>query len=158
MSTTKLAQLPFPVSYEYLFGDVWRTEHYWNGNRAKDSRGLYTEEQMRDYALAAVAQAEAKPAEPLPMREPTPAEMVAMLMPVYGEGYNAGLAAAPAAPALTGHVLVPLEVLIEASRAIGHFVSDEGWADEDMQAMDNLDFYIAQHVAIAASKGENNGQ
>lgn len=60
----------------------------------------------------------------------------------------------PAAPAPAGHVLVPLEVLIEASRAIGHFVSDEGWGAEDMQAIDNLDAYIAQHMARAASKGE----
>jgi hypothetical protein len=51
------------------------------------------------------------------------------------------------------HVAVPLAVLEDASTAIGHFVSDEGWDSEDMQAMDDLDAYIAQHKSRAASKG-----
>ncbi len=61
--------------------------------------------------------------------------------------------AAPAAPAPSDHVLVPLTVLEDASRAIGHFVSDEGWGAEDMQAMDNLDAYIAQHKARVGKGG-----
>ena len=56
--------------------------------------------------------------------------------------------AAKAVPA--GFVLVPVEVLEDAATAIGHFVSDHGWSDEDMQAMDNLDAYIARHKANAA--------
>jgi hypothetical protein len=71
----------------------------------------------------------------------------------YHAAINRMLAAAPAAPAPADHVTVPLAVLEDASTAIGHFVSDEGWGDEDMQAMDNLDAYIAQHKARAASKG-----
>jgi hypothetical protein len=58
------------------------------------------------------------------------------------------LAARPAVPA--GMVLVPVEVLEDAATAIGHFVSDHGWSAEDMQAMDNLDAYIARHKANAA--------
>lgn len=58
------------------------------------------------------------------------------------------LAARPAVPA--GFVLVPVEVLEDAATAIGNFVSDHGWSDEDMQAMDNLDAYIARHKANAA--------
>lgn len=54
-----------------------------------------------------------------------------------------------------GAVLVPLAVLEDASRALGAFVSDEGWGDADMQAMDNLDAYIARHKANAAAyKGQ----
>ena len=57
--------------------------------------------------------------------------------------------AAKAVPA--GFVLVPVEVLEDAATAIGHFVSDHGWSAEDMQAMDNLDAYIARHKANAAA-------
>ena len=62
---------------------------------------------------------------------------------------RAALAARPAVPA--GFVLVPVEVLEDAATAIGHFVSDHGWSAEDMQAMDNLDAYIARHKANAAA-------
>lgn len=135
----------------------------------------------RDWVLIkdALAQAEAKPAEPVGWTAGERAAFEAdearrelgsllMSMAIIREltktqqchadetvaAVRAMLAAAPAAPAPAGHVLVPLEVLIEASRAIGHFVSDEGWGAEDMQAIDNLDAYIAQHMARAASKGE----
>lgn len=52
-----------------------------------------------------------------------------------------------------GDVPVPLQVLRDASEAIGNFVCDHGWGDSDMQAMDNLDAYIAQHTAAQAQKG-----
>lgn len=50
-----------------------------------------------------------------------------------------------------GNVLVPLTLLEDASSALGNFVSDHGWSDEDMQAMDNLDAFIAQHKANVAA-------
>lgn len=46
-------------------------------------------------------------------------------------------------------VRVPVQVLKDASEALGNFVSDHGWGDADMQAMDNLDAYIARHDAKA---------
>lgn len=52
-----------------------------------------------------------------------------------------------------GFVPVPLSVLEDAARALGCFVSDEGWSDADMQAMDNIDAYIARHKANAAAPG-----
>lgn len=54
---------------------------------------------------------------------------------------------APGVP--NGNVSVPLQVLKDASEALGNFVSDQGWGDSDMQAMDNLDAFIAQHDARA---------
>lgn len=51
-----------------------------------------------------------------------------------------------------GDVLVPLTVLEDASSSLGHYLSDLGWSDEDMQAMDNLDAYIARHKANAAAQ------
>lgn len=48
-------------------------------------------------------------------------------------------------------VRVPVQVLKDASEALGNFVSDHGWGDADMQAMDNLDAYIARHEAIDAA-------
>lgn len=57
---------------------------------------------------------------------------------------------APGVP--DGYVPVPLQVLRDASEALGNFVSDHGWGDSDMQAMDNLDAYIAQHTAAQAKK------
>lgn len=52
---------------------------------------------------------------------------------------------APSVPADV--VRVPVQVLKDASEALGNFVSDHGWGDADMQAMDNLDAYIARHEA-----------
>lgn len=49
-----------------------------------------------------------------------------------------------------GWVAVPVQVLEDASEALGNFVSDHGWGDSDMQAMDNLDAYIATHKARTA--------
>lgn len=49
-----------------------------------------------------------------------------------------------------GQVLVPIEVLEHAAEALGNFVSDHGWSYSDMQAMDNLDAYIAWHKANQA--------
>lgn len=51
------------------------------------------------------------------------------------------------APAVADAAAVPLQVLKDASEALGHFVSDHGWGDADMQAMDNLDAYIARAAA-----------
>lgn len=48
---------------------------------------------------------------------------------------------------LTDEVRVPLEVLEAAESSLGSFCSDEGWGDQDMQNMDNLSAYIAQHKA-----------
>ena len=56
---------------------------------------------------------------------------------------------APSVPADV--VRVPLQVLKDASEALGNFVSDHGWGDADMQAMDNLDAYIARHAANRAA-------
>ena len=56
---------------------------------------------------------------------------------------------APSVPADV--VRVPLQVLKDASEALGNFVSDHGWGDADMQAMDNLDAYIARHEANRAA-------
>ena len=56
---------------------------------------------------------------------------------------------APTVPA--GYVSVPVQVLKDASEALGNFVSDHGWGDADMQAMDNLDAYIARHEANRAA-------
>jgi len=50
-----------------------------------------------------------------------------------------------------GYALVPVEVLKAASESLGSFVSDHGWTDLDMQAMDNLDAILAQQ------KGANHG-
>ena len=43
-----------------------------------------------------------------------------------------------------GYALVPIDVLEAASESLGSFVSDLGWTDADMQAMDNLDAILAQ--------------
>lgn len=40
-------------------------------------------------------------------------------------------------------ITLPRHVIEEAARAIGAFISDEGWCDADMQAMDNLDAALA---------------
>ena len=45
------------------------------------------------------------------------------------------------------HVLVPLNVLEAAESSLATFIGDQGWGDEDMQNMDNLSAYIAQHKA-----------
>lgn len=74
---------------------------------------------------------------------------------IYEEMYKArplpddAIYAAPSVPADV--VRVPLQVLKDASEALGNFVSDHGWGDTDMQAMDNLDAYIARHEAIDAA-------
>lgn len=56
-----------------------------------------------------------------------------------------------------GDVLVPLTLLEDASSALGNFVSDHGWSDEDMQVMDNLDAFIAEHKANAAANVQPKG-
>ncbi len=70
MSTTKLAEalppLPDVELAEIRNDSINKTRlsetgaHYW-GSNWREVRKLYTAEQMRDYALAAVAQSEAKP-------------------------------------------------------------------------------------------------
>ena len=47
-------------------------------------------------------------------------------------------------------ITIPIDVAEAAAEALGNFVSDHGWSDSDMQAMDNLDAYIARHKAIRA--------
>ena len=51
-------------------------------------------------------------------------------------------------------ITIPIDVAEAASEALGNFVSDHGWSDSDMQAMDNLDSYIARHKAIRALRAE----
>ena len=51
---------------------------------------------------------------------------------------------------MTDHITIPIDVAEAAAEALGNFVSDHGWSDSDMQAMDNLDAYIARHKAIRA--------
>lgn len=61
---------------------------------------------------------------------------------------------APILPTLpAGYVTVPLQVLRDAADALGNFIMDHGWGDSDMQAMDNLDAYLARHDA-RAKKGQ----
>ena len=55
------------------------------------------------------------------------------------------LSAAPAAQ--PDKVLVDLDVLEAAADALGSFCSDHGWSDGDMQNLDNLLAFIAQHKA-----------
>ena len=49
-------------------------------------------------------------------------------------------------------VLVPLNVLEAVEESLGSFCSDHGWADEDMQNMDSLSAYIAEHKAAHGIK------
>ena len=53
---------------------------------------------------------------------------------------------------LTDDVQVPLRVLEAAEESLGSFCSDQGWSDMDMQNMDNLSAYIAQHKAAHGIK------
>lgn len=62
------------------------------------------------------------------------------------EGERLAIQQAEAVP--PGYVLVPLDVLVAASESLGNFVSDHGWTDADMRAMDNL------YAAIAQQKGQ----
>ena len=69
---------------------------------------------------------------------------------------------APTPPIATQHerkplngVLVPLNVLEAAEESLGSFCSDHGWADEDMQNMDSLSAYIAEHKAAHGIKEKN---
>jgi hypothetical protein len=49
-------------------------------------------------------------------------------------------------------ITIPIDVAEAAAEALGNFVSDHGWSDSDMQAMDNLDAYIARHRANQAAR------
>lgn len=57
-----------------------------------------------------------------------------------------------------GCIAVPVHVLNAASDSLGSFVSGHGWSDADMQAMDNLDAYLAppevQGMLAAAPQAE----
>ena len=55
---------------------------------------------------------------------------------------------------MTNHITIPIDVVEAAVEALGNFVSDHGWTDSDMQAMDNLDAYIARHKANQAARAE----
>jgi hypothetical protein len=61
-------------------------------------------------------------------------------------------AAQPAPVPLTDGVNVPLTILEAAEASLGSFCSDHGWSDKDMQNMDNLSAYIAQHKAAHGIK------
>lgn len=52
---------------------------------------------------------------------------------------------------MTDHITIPIDVAEAAAEAIGNFVSDHGWLDSDMQAMDNLISYTARHKANQAA-------
>lgn len=52
-----------------------------------------------------------------------------------------------AAPKREPLIPIPADVVEQAVDALGRFCSDEGWGSDDMQAMDNLDAYLAQHKA-----------
>ena len=70
--------------------------------------------------------------------------------PKLAEAWNRRAQPAQAVPsdvvrdAPPGYALVPVEVLKAASESLGSFVSDHGWADADMQTMDNIDAILAQ--------------
>ena len=51
-------------------------------------------------------------------------------------------------------ITIPLDVAEAAAEALCNFVSDHGWADSDMQAMDNLDAYIQRHKASRTELAE----
>jgi hypothetical protein len=53
---------------------------------------------------------------------------------------------------LTDEVIVPLDILEAAESSLAAFCSDHGWSDADMQNMDNLSAYIAQHKAAHGIK------
>jgi hypothetical protein len=55
-------------------------------------------------------------------------------------------------PLTADEVFVPLEILEAAEGSLGAFCSDHGWSDQDMQNMDNLSAYIAQHKAAHGIK------
>lgn len=66
---------------------------------------------------------------------------------------------APILPTLpAGYVTVPLQVLRDAADALGNFIMDHGWGDSDMQAMDNLDAYIARHSALTSAQAQKGGE
>jgi hypothetical protein len=66
--------------------------------------------------------------------------------------YTTPPAAQPAPVPLTDGVNVPLTILEAAEASLGSFCSDHGWSDKDMQNMDNLSAYIAQHKAAHGIK------
>ncbi len=53
---------------------------------------------------------------------------------------------------MTDHITIPIDVAEAVAEAIGNFVSDHGWSDSDMQAMDNLISYTARHKANQAAR------
>ena len=73
-------------------------------------------------------------------------ERVARRVDAHSDAHAAAILAdreKQAARVPDGYALVPLDVLKAASESLGSFVSDLGWGDADMQAMDNLDAFIA---------------
>ena len=56
---------------------------------------------------------------------------------------------------LTDQVLVPLDILEAAEISLGSFCSNHGWSADDMQTMDNISAYIAQHKAAHGIKDES---
>lgn len=63
------------------------------------------------------------------------------------QGAILALAAQPEQAKVGDMVWVPLQLLTDASDSLGNFTSDHGWGEADMQAMDNIDAYIARHKA-----------
>lgn len=45
-----------------------------------------------------------------------------------------------------GYALVPVDLLRDVSESLGSFVSDEGWAQKDMDVMDSVDALLARHM------------
>lgn len=61
---------------------------------------------------------------------------------------------APSVGVPEGYRLVPIDVLRDASNALGNFVSDHGWAQQDMDAMDTLYSYIAVAPSLVEISAE----
>jgi hypothetical protein len=71
------------------------------------------------------------------------------LVPLY--------AAPQPAPARPDMMLVPRWLLQAASDSLGSFVSDHGWAQEDMDIMDSLDAYLASQPAAPGAPDAQKG-
>lgn len=80
------------------------------------------------------------------------AEQMQSYATAYGE--QCARAAVP-----DGMVLVDRQIIDDAETALGHFCSDLGWSDADMQAMDNLSAVLAATPpAVEARDGWNPAQ
>ncbi len=73
------------------------------------------------------------------------------------ERLRAAIAAPQPAPARPDMMLVPRWLLQAASDSLGSFVSDHGWAQEDMDIMDSLDAYLASQPAAPGAPDAQKG-